>query len=726
MTAEELLMMSDDVETYIADDALVIDAENRIILTPADGLLLGVESDEEAERIKFVCPRIVGDNIDLSTLQLRVIYRNANGDKDFRICTDITIDGENIRFSWSLSRKVTRYKGMVNFIICAIRTQSDGSIKNEWNTTLAEGTVLEGLEVDILEEEFEEPKDIVLQLLGMLDEKATEIKKEIDKYLEKLKIDNNLDVNSENAIQNKVVTEEFIRLSEENAELKSAMTLIQSENLFDESKQTKGYQYYSDGTIHENSIMAISDFIEVDKNRELFFGRRYPGDGVGKATVTNVIEFDENKKYVKGTERVTNIIPDDRTKYIRFSRNLNDQPYGIMLTYDNYATTFVEYEHYYVCIDKEAKKNSTNWYNVNYFGVLESNSAEDNFVALMALLTDVSDSGGGVIYIPRGKYNLKNSGNENYNFNNIEIIGDGIATVLIRWDRFPIFNICGESIKANGKHCKNITFRDIYFNSSQSYTDTMKPIMIFECVSCLRIESCIFNGNGSHLELRETFDSKIISTDFTNSGRRWKSSDVDDATFDVNNVIYNDLQNVSPTVIFASNGAESYNSAIKSTNQILFWGCRFESFTDGVIGVIGSGANGIRFTDCKFESIYSTVPFLMICGSFVASSFENCYFYRPTILFGRDDKKVVDTVPILFFNNNHDISRNKITGNLSLYYNEEDMQKMKVPLIMCGQKTLKNIIELFFEPTNNNGDKYLEEDVNVVSDAYSQNIVNII
>ena len=215
MTAEELLMMSDEIETYAADDALVIDAENRIILTPAGGLLLGVESDEEAERIKFVCPRIVGDNIDLSTLQLRAIYRNANGDKDFRICTDITIDGENIRFSWSLSRKVTRYKGAVNFIICAIRTQQDGSIKNEWNTTLAEGKVLEGLEVDISEEEFEEPKDIVLQLLGMLDEKATEIMKEIDEYLEKLKIDNNLDVNSENAIQNKVVTEEFRRLSEE-------------------------------------------------------------------------------------------------------------------------------------------------------------------------------------------------------------------------------------------------------------------------------------------------------------------------------------------------------------------------------------------------------------------------------------------------------------------------------------------------------------------------------
>lgn len=220
MTAEELLMMSDEIETYAADDALVIDAENRIILTPAGGLLLGVESDEEAERIKFVCPRIVGDNIDLSTLQLRAIYRNANGDKDFRICTDITIDGENIRFSWSLSRKVTRYKGMVNFIICAIRTQSDGSIKNEWNTTLAEGTVLEGLEVDISEEEFEEPKDIVLQLLGMLDEKASDISDAIEAQ----KAEVIAEIKTEEARVMKTIPEDYTyvyNLAEENKQLKA-------------------------------------------------------------------------------------------------------------------------------------------------------------------------------------------------------------------------------------------------------------------------------------------------------------------------------------------------------------------------------------------------------------------------------------------------------------------------------------------------------------------------
>lgn len=180
MTAEELLVMSDDVETYIADDALVIDPESRTILTPANGLILGVESDEESERVYFVCPRFVGDNIDLSALQIRTIYKNANGDKDFRICTDVSVDGDNVRFSWLLSRKVTKYKGKVNFIVCAIRTQADGTIKNEWNTTLAEGIALEGLEVDVTEEDFEEPKDIVLQLIEMLNQKEAELLEEVE------------------------------------------------------------------------------------------------------------------------------------------------------------------------------------------------------------------------------------------------------------------------------------------------------------------------------------------------------------------------------------------------------------------------------------------------------------------------------------------------------------------------------------------------------------------
>lgn len=43
-----------------------IDAENRVIIVPQSEKLLGVESDEKGQRKYFKCPKIVGDNIDLS------------------------------------------------------------------------------------------------------------------------------------------------------------------------------------------------------------------------------------------------------------------------------------------------------------------------------------------------------------------------------------------------------------------------------------------------------------------------------------------------------------------------------------------------------------------------------------------------------------------------------------------------------------------------------------
>ena len=510
-------------------------------------------------------------------------------------------------------------------------------------------------------------------------------------------------------------------LKEDIVDVSDAMTLITSDNLFDESKQTTGYQYYSDGTIHKNDIMAISDFIEVDNSRELFFGKKNQDGSVDHTYVANVIEFSEKKTYIKGTSDVTNIATGENTKYIRFSRNLRNQPYGLILSYDDYAKKFVPYERYYACVDKKTTR-----YNAKYYGVLTTNSSTDNFDALMRLMEHVSSLGGGVIYIPAGTYNLSNARNKRFSFNNITVVGDGCSTRLVRWNIYPIINICGTSKNTGGEHCNNITFRDISFVSSQMYKNTMKAIMIFECVSYLRIDSCDFNGNGSHIEMREVYDSKIISTDFTNSGRKYKESDVNDAVFDVNNITYNDLQNTAPTLIFASNGAETYNPDIENTNQVLFWGCRIESFTDGAVGVVGTGTNMLRFTDCKFESILSTTPFVMVCGTFVASTFEDCVFYRPTILFGRDDRMLVDTVPIFFLNSGMDISRNKITGNLSLYYNGEDIEQMKVPLVMCGKKTQNNIIELFFKPTNDNGIKYLKDGVNVVSEESENNIINII
>lgn len=126
-----------------------IDPLTRTIDIPP-GFLLGVESDEKSNRIYFTCPKIVGDNFDFTNSQVRVIYQNANGEKDKYDVDDVTeaVGNEGyVTFSWLLDRDVTKYKGDIIFSICAVKLDSNQIVK-EWNTIAATGKSLQGLEVD--------------------------------------------------------------------------------------------------------------------------------------------------------------------------------------------------------------------------------------------------------------------------------------------------------------------------------------------------------------------------------------------------------------------------------------------------------------------------------------------------------------------------------------------------------------------------------------------------
>ena len=145
----------------------MIDPETREITVPDTYKILGVESDEDVERVYFKCPKIVGDNIDLSELFIFVNYENAAGEKDRYYCDDMKADGDYITFSWLISRKVAKARGIVRFIVCAKKSIED-DVTNEWNTTVARSQVLEGLEPE--KTYTEEEKDIIMQLINKVNE----------------------------------------------------------------------------------------------------------------------------------------------------------------------------------------------------------------------------------------------------------------------------------------------------------------------------------------------------------------------------------------------------------------------------------------------------------------------------------------------------------------------------------------------------------------------------
>lgn len=162
MTVEEALAAS-VVEPV--NDIFEIDPETRVITVPASEKLFGVANDGNSERKHFRCPKIVGDNIDLSTMHLYINYQNANGQKYPYLVEDIRTDGDYITFSWLIGPDVVEYKGQIKYIVCA--KKGDGTIP-EWNTTIAEGTVLEGLEAT--DEVVERNPDIITQLLNRMRE----------------------------------------------------------------------------------------------------------------------------------------------------------------------------------------------------------------------------------------------------------------------------------------------------------------------------------------------------------------------------------------------------------------------------------------------------------------------------------------------------------------------------------------------------------------------------
>lgn len=181
-SVEELLSVAEaDADTRSTMDSRIeIDADTRTIQMMPQDELFGVESDEKSERKYFKVHKIVGNGVDLSKLQLRINYQNASkipSGKDMYIVQDATVyNDEWVYFSWELSRKVTQYKGNIYFIVCAIKADSNGNITNEWNTTLAEGKVLEGLEVETSQEQQYQASDYLEQLKQQLLEYSKEIK----------------------------------------------------------------------------------------------------------------------------------------------------------------------------------------------------------------------------------------------------------------------------------------------------------------------------------------------------------------------------------------------------------------------------------------------------------------------------------------------------------------------------------------------------------------------
>lgn len=156
---------------------LVIDPVTRQINVPESEKVFGVVSDEVAVRKYFLCPRYVGDGLDLKSMYLTVYFRNAKGEKDGYLVNDVRVypvNQEYVVFSWQLWPKVTRYNGKVHFSVCADLPNTATLRRPDWNTTIAEGEVLEGLDIE-LEDLESSTSDVLAQLRQTVTEQTQQV-----------------------------------------------------------------------------------------------------------------------------------------------------------------------------------------------------------------------------------------------------------------------------------------------------------------------------------------------------------------------------------------------------------------------------------------------------------------------------------------------------------------------------------------------------------------------
>ena len=177
-TAEELLnSLGNQVKAYSGDNSIfVIDSESRTIAVPESESLFGVTGDKDVERKYFQCTKIVGDNIDLSQHQIYVAYvfTTTQNNTTFPTteeglyhCEDVSVDGDNITFSWLLSGNALANQGFIAFKVMAKKSESD-ELVTKWNTAPAYGTIL--LTVPDGEDIAEQYPDVINQILDRLDE----------------------------------------------------------------------------------------------------------------------------------------------------------------------------------------------------------------------------------------------------------------------------------------------------------------------------------------------------------------------------------------------------------------------------------------------------------------------------------------------------------------------------------------------------------------------------
>lgn len=166
---------------------LIIDPSTRKITIPKSEQLFGVYGEGNIERKHFKCPKIVGDNVDLSDCYIFVNYYTAKGLPGKYTVKDVKVGGENITFSWELKQHIFDANEDTS-IYFAVEAKNKDKVE-VFRTSPATGKAKETIDTDTeIEDTY---ADVILDLISRVDTLEKEpiseekIEKSVKSYLEK-------------------------------------------------------------------------------------------------------------------------------------------------------------------------------------------------------------------------------------------------------------------------------------------------------------------------------------------------------------------------------------------------------------------------------------------------------------------------------------------------------------------------------------------------------------
>lgn len=270
----EVSMLSDE-ETIDSNDYCMLESDTtRKILIPEKYSIFGVESDEYAKTVKFAFPRYVDDGkLDLSEYSIRINYMTANPDtennKDQIQAKNVHVVDDYVVFEWELSRRVTQYRGTITFIVCAVTANDNGTITTEWNTTIATSQSIEGLEVSPNENEEEQARDLLTELLANLNNSKNDAIADITQT----KTQAISDIEAEGQTQTSAVDAKGAQVLES---IPDDYTTL--ENRVDELERNRAYVIVGNGS---GEFVTLNDSSELKTRNVKLFGKSVQAETTG-------------------------------------------------------------------------------------------------------------------------------------------------------------------------------------------------------------------------------------------------------------------------------------------------------------------------------------------------------------------------------------------------------------------------------------------------------------